>query len=341
MRLADRVAQCRTPFTVENPHNGSLQYLNNAAAFSQCVQNCATRYLLSDELTALCTALAYSKGANTLACLDLLHIPAEHVWVEWAEAPRRNELARYGFKGLGGEVASGRRGAYIQSTTQGRRGLVRTFWAQGQAEADVLCSSMEAYFDFDTELGEAPEPLDRRDRPAICVSDASAAKAGILQRCFRFRYERSWQEYYDAAQLTAAQAAAVSRHALGTIAIDIPVMMAFMLLLVTRPGLPRRPLELERLNRSRLKSGKSRLLNQIEVLAPMLPDYQPTTGGMSNERRRASRLHHVRGHLVRRGGKIFWRVPHIRGSARSGVIRQRTVAWIIDAAEMKRHTQGT
>ena len=62
---------------------------------------------------------------------------------------------------------------------------------------------------------------------------------------------------------------------------------------------------------------------------------------MSNERRRASRLHHVRGHLVRRGGKIFWRVPHIRGSARSGVIRQRTVAWIIDAAEMKRHTQGT
>ncbi len=101
MRLADRVAQCRTPFIVENTKRGTITHLNNAAAFSRDIENCATRYVLSDELTRLCTALAYSKGASTLACADLLHIPAERVWIEWTEAPWRNELARYGFKSVG------------------------------------------------------------------------------------------------------------------------------------------------------------------------------------------------------------------------------------------------
>jgi hypothetical protein len=335
MRLADRIAQCRTPFIVENPKDGSVTRLNNAAAFAQSVESCATRYVLSDELTSLCTALAYSKGASTLACVDLLHVPAEHVWVEWTEAPRRNELARYGFNCPGDSVCSGRRGVYIQSTPQGRHGLMRTFWSNGHSELNVLSSSMEAYFDFDTQEGEDPAPFDRQDCPSICVSENAVGKADILRRCFRFRYERSWQHYYDGAKLTSVQATAVSRHALGTIAIDIPVILAFLLLLVTRPGLPRRPLMLERLNRARCKSGRARLLDQIEVFSPLLPEYRPSAGGLPKDRRRASRLHHVRGHLVRRGSKIFWRVPHLRGSARSGVIHQRTVAWIVDASEKK------
>jgi hypothetical protein len=42
-------------------------------------------------------------------------------------------------------------------------------------------------------------------------------------------------------------------------------------------------------------------------------------------RRRGPRLHHVRGHIARRGDKVFWRLPHLRGSARLGVVRSRTV----------------
>jgi hypothetical protein len=38
----------------------------------------------------------------------------------------------------------------------------------------------------------------------------------------------------------------------------------------------------------------------------------------------------VRGHLVRRGNQLFWRIPHLRGSARSGIIRARTVTWTFD-----------
>jgi hypothetical protein len=330
MRLADRIAQCRTPFIVQNTKNGSITHLTNAAAFAQDINKCATRYVLNDELTRLCTALAYSKGASALACADLLHVPAERVWVEWAEAPWHDELARYGFKSPVDWAIGGRRGVFIQSTPQGRGGLLRTFWANGESEMDVLSSSMEAYFDFDTQEGEDPEIYGRPERSSLCVSDYSVGDADILRRCFRFRFERSWQDYYEGAQLTSVQAASLLRDSLSTIAIEIPVLLAFFLLLVSRPGLPRRPLMLERLNRARAKSGKAALLEQIEVFAPLLPEYKFGRGSCFDASRRAPRLHHVRGHLVRRGGKLFWRVPHLRGSARAGSVRTRTVTWLFD-----------
>jgi hypothetical protein len=307
--------------------------LNNAAAFAKNIESCATRYVLSDELTRLCTALAYSKGANTLHCSDLLRVPAPCVWIEWNEAPWRSELSVYGFKNSPGDSScSGRRGVFIQSTPQGRQGLMRTFWSS-ECDLQVLSSSMEAYFDFDTEEGDEPAVFNGYQPAPICVADNAAGKNDILRCCFRFRFERSWQNYYDASQLTAVQSSALSHHALGTIAIDIPVVLAFFLLLTTRPNLPRRPLMLERLNRIRAKSGKSQLLDQIEVFSPLLPEQRPSYDGSSGLRRRASRLHHVRGHLVRRGSRIFWRVPHLRGSARSGIIRARTVTWTVDQAE--------
>ena len=144
--------------------------------------------MLSDELTRLCTALAYSKGASTLACADLLHVPAERVWVEWTEAPWRDELVRYGFKSPVHSPRLGRRGVFIEATAQGRHGQLRTFWTTGESELEVLSSSMEAYFDFDTREGEDPEVFGRRQRSSICVSDHAAGEADILRRCFRFRF---------------------------------------------------------------------------------------------------------------------------------------------------------
>jgi hypothetical protein len=337
MRLADRIAQCETPFVVQNVKDGAITHLNNAAAFAKDIDNCPTRYVLSDDLTRLCTALAYSKGADALACADLLHVPAECVWVEWTEAPWLDELARYGFKNPVDTAHSGRRGVYIQSTPQGRSGLLRTFWAHGESELNVFSSSMEAYFDFDTQEGEDPEVYGRRERSSLCVSDYSAGEADILRRCFRFRFESSWKNYYERAQLTSVQATALLHHALGTVAIDIPVLLAFLLLLTTRPGLPRRPLMLERLNRARTRSGKAALLEQLEVFAPLVPEYLPGRGSGLEASRRSPRLHHVRGHLVRRGSKLFWRVPHLRGSARSGSVRTRTVTWLFDPSTSSSH----
>jgi hypothetical protein len=334
MRLADQIAQCCIPFIVENALDKQTTRLNNAADFSSAVVACPTRYSLSDDLVGLCSALAFSKGSRTLACADLLRVPAERVWIEWCEAPWTDELKRYGFQpGAEAPQQTGRRGVLIQSSLQGRRGSIKTFWANGCHDAEVLASCMEAYFDFDTEEGDDPTPPDGQRRAAFGVSHAGDLDADILRRCFRFRFEKSWQDYYQSARLSAAEEHSIVRHALGTISFDIPLVVAFLLLLATRPGLPRRPIMLERLNRARTKSGKAPLLEHVEVNCPLLPEYRPSDGASARDHaRRGPRLHHVRGHLVRRGSQISWRVPHLRGNSRSGVVRTRTVTWTVESS---------
>src|ERR1700722_6642562 len=120
MRLADRIAQCRTPFVVQSTTSSPTTRLSGAADFTNDLAQCPIRYVLSDELTRLCTALAYSKGARHLACADLLRIPAERVWVEWCESPWLAELERYGFQRDDKETGcAGRRGAWIESSSDG------------------------------------------------------------------------------------------------------------------------------------------------------------------------------------------------------------------------------
>jgi hypothetical protein len=329
MNLVDRLAQSRAPLIVEDIASGVLSHLNGAAEYAGRVAQCPTRYVLSDDLTRLCTALAYSKGSRTVACADLLHSPAEAVWVEWCEAPWRSELAQYGF-GVDAEDTrrSGRRGAFIQSSTDGRRGLVRTFWSDKESASNVLASSMEAYFDFDTPEGEAPHPMDDEHRPTVSVSDGKSGD--LLRQCLRFRYERTWDDYYRQAHCSVATKQTIARHALGTIAPDLPVLLAFLLLLSIRSGVSHRPQSFARLNRSRARAGKMPLLDHVEVHSPLLEPYRFIGAAGESMGRRARRLHHVRGHLVRRGNKIFWRIPHLRGSSRAGSIRTRTVTWTVN-----------
>jgi hypothetical protein len=331
VHLIDGVTQCHTPFVVQNRTSGKVTALNNTADCARTIARCPLRYLLSDELTRLCAQLAYSKGAGTVACADLLHAPAETLWVEWCSRPWRAALEQFGFPLAQAHAQwMGRRGAWIRSSRDGRRGLVRTFWnAHGE---DVLASSAEAYFDFDTPAGEAPEPLDGREGYAGRVFDGERPGDDILGRCFRFRYEASWSEYYAAAGLSGEASFALWRHVVATIALDIPMLLTFFLLLATRNGLPQRVETFARLNRQRVRSGKAPLLEHIEVHAPLLPAYREGPRGEPRTTRMGPRLHHVRGHLVRRGSQIFWRLPHLRGSARSGVVRERTVTWTFDGA---------
>ena len=330
MKLADRVAQCRHSLIVPDPRTGREVTLSGASSCADEVLRCPLRCVLSDDLTRLCADLAYSRGARNLACADLLHIPAQLLWVEWCTAPWRYVLDRWGFPApRDGADNSGRRGALVQSSPDGRRGTVRTFWTLG-TDLEVLASSMEAYFDFDTPEGEEPEPPGPQWKPGIRVHDSQSDNNDVLARCFRFRYERTWSEYYANAALSSLETEAVKTFVLGTIAIDVPVLLTFLLLLASRTSLPRYPQSLERLNRSRCKSGKAPLLDHVEVRAPILPDYLRPTRSESDRFRRSPRLHHVRGHLVRRGSQLFWRVPHLLGTARAGDVRTRTVTWTFD-----------
>jgi hypothetical protein len=331
VNLIDCIAQCHTPLVVSNRTSGKPTALNNTADCAPLVARSPLRYVLSDNLTRLCADLAYSKGARTVVCADLLRVPAETLWVEWCNEPWESALHQYGFALIpAGAQWVGRRGAWLRASRDGRRGLVRTFWTV--ADREVLASSVEAFFDFDTPMGEEPEPLDRRGGFAGKVYDSARADDDILGRCFRFRYEQSWSEYYGAAGLSRQVHQALWRHAAGTIAMDIPLLLAFFLLLATRSGLPQRPQAFERLNRRRRECGKPPLLEHIEVCAPLLPEYRDCRPSALRSTRSSPRLHQVRGHLVRRGSQVFWRVPHLRGSARVGTVRTRTVVWTFDGA---------
>jgi len=334
VNLIDSVAQCHTPFVVSHRSSGRVTSLNNTADCAGPVARCPVRYVLADNLTRLCADLAYSKGAGTIACADLLHMPAETLWVEWCNEPWQRALQQYGFPLIAGPAQwVGRRGAWIRASRDGRRGLVRTFWSA--AGEEVLASSVEAFFDFDTAIGEEPQSPDGEAGNAGRIYD-SERPDDILGRCFRFRYERTWSQYYRSAALAGERRLALWRLAVGTIAIDIPMLLAFFLLLATRNGLPQSPQSLECLNRRRVQHGKAPLLDHIEVRAPVLPEYRDGPRGEAQSTRQGPRLHHVRGHLVRRGSQIFWRVPHLRGSARTGFVRSRTVTWTFERAAAER-----
>jgi hypothetical protein len=201
---------------------------------------------------------------------------------------------------------------------------MRTFWSTQNERV----YSAALLTDFD---------LDRVIRPVLDIDAVfSGAAFGVVMPekeavdellshvCFRL--DPAWANYYRAADLTESQQLLLLHEVLGTTAFDMPMILALFLLFAAKDGLQRQAADLERLNHARRRSGKRALLEHIEVRAPIAVGYQcPASLAANANRRRGPRLHHVRGHIARRGDKVFWRLPHLRGSARLGVVRSRTV----------------
>jgi hypothetical protein len=100
-------------------------------------------------------------------------------------------------------------------------------------------------------------------------------------------------------------------------------LLAFLLLLSARDATRRLPVSRASINRKRLANGRRPLLDHVEVNACLQAVAADATGEFSG--RQSPRLHHVRGHLVRRDQRVFWRVPHLRGNAMRGAVLSRTV----------------
>jgi len=141
----------------------------------------------------------------------------------------------------------------------------------------------------------------------------------------RLRWDPAWANYYRSANLSTQQSSAVLCAALGSTAFDIPMLFALFLLMSAKNGVRQRGVNLERLNRARLLAGRPALVEHVEVSMNLLShrsEYPLNENGKIPLRRR---LHHVRGHLARRGHRIFWRSPHLRGNPRIGVVQSRTI----------------
>ena len=330
MRLIDRIIQCRTPFIAENLLNGSHTRLSGAMDGATDLDRCPIRYVLDDALISLCTDLAYSNGTTIMDCADLIRVPAQNTWVEWCNKPWQHALSRNGM--VGGPdscVPAGHCGVHIRACSDGRRGVMRAFWSMGDHQLDVHASSTLARFCLDN-AGALLLP----DEPGVLrVAARDLDPEGILSRCFHFEFEDSWAQYYREAAPSVSQRQEILHRSIGVVALAVPALLAFFLLLTTRAGLPQYQSQLQRLNRDRMQRGRAPLADHIKVSAPLLPPYREAQAeAASAGARRHPRLHHVRGHLVRRNDRLIWRVPHLRGRSHAGTLKSRTVEWRFQAA---------
>jgi hypothetical protein len=327
MRLLDQIAHSAIPFIVRQ-NNGNQWRLTSACDFRERLCQCPVRYVLTDDLIRMCTALAFSEGDQLVDCLDLLHVPSQRLWIEWNEAPRLEELARTAPACANCSVGSMvlRRGALFESSLTGRRGVMRTFWVMRERPDDPLVASLETHFDFDDSRPIAVNLEVLFEGGSLSLLEHGERDLGKMLRCATYRFDESWCRYYQHQSLTQPQRAQIARQSLGAVAFDLPVLLGLFLLQAARCGLPERSCDIERLNAKRHRCGKQPLLEHVELAAPVFSDATGSLATVGNTYRLPARRHHVRGHLVRRHDLLCWRSPHWRGHVRLGQINSRTVS---------------
>lgn len=304
-----------------------------AGRFSEAIRDCPLRYVLSDELVRCATQLAYAEGDRLSACLDLIHVPTQTLWIEWADGPRREALEAIPALDVKSGAPSRHGGALVTAAPNCRSGHIRTFWSTLNEQAYL--SPIVITFDLDRPpLAPTPKDPSVWRGETVLTLDGEPAIAELLGH-LRYHFDDDWAAYYHARCQTDESRAAVLRSSLGGCAFDAPMLLAFFLLLGARDLLPRQEVRHEHLNHVRRQGGKPPLLEHIEVSAPL--DKAMAHGwAQSGESSRVSpRLHHVRGHIVRRGSAVFWRSPHLRGNGRLGQVRSRTVVLTFEQASVE------
>lgn len=284
------------------------------------------RYVLADELVRFCVELAYSEGDELSGCLDLLHLPAEQLWVEWNEAARCEALARMLPECVSSQrLEAERSGVLICTNPGGRSGTLRTFWLSRSEPREPLVAALETTLDLGGGgVTAAPETL--LDGHAVRVCDPQNEQVNELLRCARFRLDPAWQRYYRSTLTDRALQVRVTRVLVSSVAFDIPMLLALFLLMTVRADLVHRAVNPARLNHKRTRLGRRPLLEHVEVSAPLFVQAAYRDDSVySTAPRSGPRFHHVRGHIVRRRNTVYWRAPHWRGHLRLGQLRSRTV----------------
>jgi hypothetical protein len=329
MRLLDLVAQSREPLVLL-PSRPGIAPVNVSCPrdFAAHIDACPLRFVMADDLARASAELAFADGDRLASCLDLLRFPASQLWVEWSDAVHQQVIEECGVVREQDPSAGGRRvGLLLRAGLSGRSATARTFWSSatcsGAPEAQM--SPLETHIDLDDCFMPRAEP------DAMLVGGygsvthgADPGIAALLERV-RFRFDDTWLHYYRVVDPDAHERTAIMRQSLAAVAHDIPLLLAFFLLLNANGATRRLSVDRNVLNRKRLQRERAPLLDHLEVYASLPVATQAPGEGTVAGSRRAPRLHHVRGHLVRREDRVFWRTPHLRGSARQGMVHSRTV----------------
>ena len=328
MRLLDRVARCRAPFALALDHHPSAAFeVTGPSVYAARVADCPLRFVLGDDLTRACAELAFADGARLAGCLDLLRVPARHLWIEWNDEVHKRVIyetqsaAEYDSASIGRRV-----GVLMEGSPDGYRAVMRTFWADAANEdTEVTLSPLETHIDLRGEFSGSSDISGVLAGGFVRVDQPDDAAMSCLLDHMRFRFDDAWAAYYQAAATNSRTQSEVVHASLAAVARDTPLILAFLLLLSAKDATRSIPVSRAVINRKRELRGRAPLLDHIEVRASLDAIPEAGSGGFEAVGRQSPRLHHVRGHLVRREDRVFWRVPHLRGSGVRGMVRSRTV----------------
>jgi hypothetical protein len=327
MRLLDSVARCYAPLVLTSLDNLEQVRPAGPSRYAAQVVACPLRFVLGNDLTQASAELAFADGARLVDCLDLLRMPAPCLWFEWNDEVHKRVIHESRSAAVFDSASTGRKvGILLRASASGLTAVGRTFWAAAaeHEHAEVTLSPLETHFDLRGEFADSKYTQDIFSGGFLdATHEGNAATATLLDHV-RFRFEESWAAYYREAATDADFKRRLIKDSLNSIAWDAPFVLAFLLLLSAKDATRLLPVSRAAINRKRLANGRTPLLDHVEVNASLDAVSTAESAGEVGGRQ-SPRLHHVRGHLVRRENRVFWRVPHLRGSGARGTVRSRTV----------------
>ncbi len=297
MYLCDRVAQSNREMLVEDSA-GRVHHVPGACDLAADVRACTTRYVLDATVRDTCLELLCNRAEAIRLEDPCYRIPHQALWIEWVDPVPQG----------------GRAGMLVLADDEtGRRGTMHSF--SQDAAGNPWAAQVMFAFDFDNQLS---------DETALCgIQFGDVRDPAEVARIFRHgmaRVDNRWLAYFRASGgLERDSLLRLMRGALP----DFGMLCAFLLLLSLECAVAQPRQGLDRINRARARAGRALLLDHVEVSLRLAVVGEHGLGTHSG--RSASRLHQVRGHLVRRAGKTFWRMHHLRGDAAMGIVASRTV----------------
>jgi hypothetical protein len=272
--------------------------LPGASDLAADVRACTTRYVLDATVRDTCLELLCNRAEVIRLEDPCYRIPHQALWIEWVDPVP--DGGRAGVLVLAGDET-------------GRRGTMHSF--SQDAAGNPWAAQVMFAFDFDNELsGDS----------ALCgIEFGDVRDTAEVARIFRHgmgRIDNRWLAFFRASG--GLERDSILQMMRATIP-DFGMLCAFLLLLSLECAVAEPRRGLDRINRARSRAGRVLLLDHVEVRLRLAVVGEHGFGVQPG--RSASRLHQVRGHLVRRAGKTFWRMHHLRGDAAMGIVASRTV----------------
>lgn len=284
MRLIDR------PLEPLPDVNGSTE----SRTIRERPSHASVRYVLDPAASYACGDLVRNGEGLFEPDNCLFRMPADTFWLECfterdgdASAPNR------------------RVGYLVRSGSTGRRGTITPFTETADGRTRQLPGQI--WFDLDAPIVSEKGMYALRHPQLDHV-------AGLLTHCVLVPDQESLSKMRVSAGSNSTPLGALAE---GTW-FALPLMFAFVALLNSPQVVDTRPSDLERLNRARARRGRPPLLDHVEVRLALGDSARSGNAGTNG--RMTPRLHFVRGHVVRRSGKTFWRQPHLRGDSQKALV---------------------